>query len=157
MRSRQLCSYSRTFQYFMELEGSLQCLQEPDQSSPYHPILSLLRFILILSSYLLLSIHSSLFPSGFARQNSVCIPLLLMHATYSVHHLLLDQIIVIMLGENYSYEVRHRAVFSDLLSFHPSLVQIFSSAPCSQMLSVHVPPLMSDTTFHTHTKPQAKL
>jgi hypothetical protein len=49
LRSRQLCSYSRTSQNFMEPEGSLPCSQEPstgpypesDQSNPYHTILSL--------------------------------------------------------------------------------------------------------------------
>jgi hypothetical protein len=49
LRSRQLRSYSRISQHFMEPEGSLSCSQEPstgtyskpDQSSPYHPILYL--------------------------------------------------------------------------------------------------------------------
>jgi hypothetical protein len=49
LRGCQLCSYSRTSQHFMELESSLPCSQEPstgpysepDQSNPYHPILSL--------------------------------------------------------------------------------------------------------------------
>jgi hypothetical protein len=49
LRSCQLCNYSRTSQHFMEPEGSLPCSQEPstvpysepDQSNPYHPILSL--------------------------------------------------------------------------------------------------------------------
>jgi hypothetical protein len=49
LRSRQLCSPSRTLQHFMEPEGSIPCSQEsstgpypePYQSSPHHPILSL--------------------------------------------------------------------------------------------------------------------
>jgi ribosomal protein L28 len=49
LRSRHLCSYSRTSQHFMEPEGSLPCPQEPstgphpepDQSNPSYPILSL--------------------------------------------------------------------------------------------------------------------
>jgi hypothetical protein len=49
LRSCQLCSCSGTSQHFMEPGGSLPYSQdpftgpypEPDQSNPYHPILSL--------------------------------------------------------------------------------------------------------------------
>jgi hypothetical protein len=38
-----------------------------------------------------------------------------------------------------------------------SSVLIFSSAPWSETPAVYVRPLMSETRFHTHTKPHAKL
>jgi hypothetical protein len=49
LRSRQLCSYSRTSQHFIEPESSLLWSQEPptspypesDQFNPYHNILPL--------------------------------------------------------------------------------------------------------------------
>jgi hypothetical protein len=57
----------------MEPVISLSCSQEPstgpypepDQSSPYHPIPSLLRFILILFCHLHLGLPSGPFPFGF--------------------------------------------------------------------------------------------
>jgi hypothetical protein len=48
------------------------------------------------------------------------------------------------------------AVFSNLIQLHASSAQIFSSTPCSRTPSVYIPSLMSETKFHTHTKPQAK-
>jgi hypothetical protein len=56
-------------------------------------------------------------------------------------------IILIVLGEQYSYEAPHYTAFSNLLSLHSSSAQIISSATCSQTLSVCVPPLMSETSF----------
>jgi hypothetical protein len=54
-------------------------------------------------------------------------------------------------------EAPHYAVFSTLPTFHPSLVQISTSAPCSHAPSAYVPPSLSETSFRTHTKSQAKL
>jgi hypothetical protein len=76
LRSRQLLSYSRISQHFMESEGSLPCSQEPstgpypepDQSTPWS-----LRSVLTLSTHPRLGLPSGLF--WFSHQYSVYIPL----------------------------------------------------------------------------------
>jgi hypothetical protein len=58
LRSRQLCSHSRTSQHVMVPEGSSPCSKEPstgpypepDRSSPHHPILSMIHFNIVYPS-----------------------------------------------------------------------------------------------------------
>jgi hypothetical protein len=89
----------------MEHEGSLQCSQEPstspyiepDQSNPYHPILSLVRSILHYSPTYVLDILLGSFLLAFPPG----IPLLPIRSTWSAHPILLDLIILIILGKEY--------------------------------------------------------
>jgi hypothetical protein len=60
------------------------------------------------------------------------------------------------LARSSSYEASHYEILSNIWSLHPSSVQIFPSAPCSETPSVYVPPLMSETKFHTHTEIRVK-
>jgi hypothetical protein len=64
--------------------------------------------------------------------------------------MLLDFIILITFDEEYKLQAPPHAVISSLLLLHPSSVQIFFSAPCSQMPSVYVLPLTSKAKFGTH-------
>jgi hypothetical protein len=50
-----------------------------------------------------------------------------MRATYPAHLILLDVIILIILAKSSSYEAPYNAIFSNLLLFYPSSVQVFSS------------------------------
>jgi hypothetical protein len=72
------------------------------------------------------------------------------------HLITLDWIILIIrvFGEAYSYKAPHYAIFSNHPSLYPSSVQIFSSAPYSQIYSFYVLPFLWEVTFHTHRKPK---
>jgi hypothetical protein len=137
------------------VEHTTSCVR---QISPVQiPLILSLRSILILSTHLRLCLPGGLFPSDFSTNilyTSIFVPI---HATCLAHLIILDLIILIILSEEYKLRTPYYAVFSSLLSHHLSSVQIFSSAPCSRISSVYVPPLMSRDQVPTHTEPQAKL
>jgi hypothetical protein len=99
LRSLQSFTYLRISRYFIEPEGSLPCAQEPatgpypqpDESSPYYPILFLnIQLHIIL---LCLGLSSCLFPSEFPPKPYT--PLFFsMRATWSAHLIHLDSIIL---------------------------------------------------------------
>jgi hypothetical protein len=85
--------------------------------------------ISILSSYLCLGLPGGLLLPGFPTKTLYALFFLPMRATFLAHLILFDLIILIIFGDEYSYGVPHCVIFTNLLLFHPSSVQTFSSTP----------------------------
>jgi hypothetical protein len=127
------------------------------QINPIHTTPSYLRHILILFTHLLLGFLSGLFPSGFSTNILYVFLFSLIHTTCPAHLNLLDFITSIILGEEYKWWSSSLCSFlqSPVASspFGPNILlsTLFSNT------SVYVSPLKSETKFHTHTEPHAKL
>jgi hypothetical protein len=148
-----MLGHSIVSQHFMEPVGSIPNSQElstcphpkSDQSSPYHPTLSLkdpsyyypFTYVLV---FLVVSFLLAFSPITYKRSSSS-------QSCYMPHpsiHPLLDY-------SNYTWR-RVQIMKLLVMQFSPPSrhlitvsVQISSSAPCSQTRSVYVPLLMSDT------------
>jgi hypothetical protein len=139
----------KNFSTFKEPEGSLphsketsNCLYpKPDQSSKYHPIITLQDPS---SHYPPTYLPSGLFISGFPPITCMhsSSPPHLCHMSCPSHPPWLDQ------SDYTEQKVQVMQISS------PFLPQ--SSVLCSQTPSVHVPP-MSDTKLSSHSEPRAKL
>jgi hypothetical protein len=76
-----------------------------------------------------------------------------MHSTYAAHLILLDLIILNHIEQKAQVNgTVHDTVYYNLLVFHPSLVKIFSVAPCMQIVAICVLPLISGMECHTQMK-----
>jgi hypothetical protein len=108
----------------------------PVHTAPFY--LSEIHFNIILS-HTSASFWSSI-SLYLSHQSLIRISLILMHATYLVHLVIIDLITLIILGDKtIIYEAPHYTAFSSLEIYYPFSVQIFSSAPCSQThLSVYL-------------------
>jgi hypothetical protein len=125
----------------MELKGSLPCSQkpitgpfpQPDEFSPHPQNLVLLDPF---NGHIFLGLPSGLLPSGCLTKMIYAFFISPVQAMCPICLTFISLIILIMFGEEYRYEPSHYAAFSSLPLLPLSWVQVYSSAPCSQIPSV---------------------
>jgi hypothetical protein len=91
----------------------------------------------LIFSHLRVRLLSGLHTSGFSTKTLYAFFLFTMHATCPP---IVSSLALSYSAKSTGNEAPHYAIFSNLLPFHPSRVQILSSAFCSQTPSVYDPP-----------------
>ena len=161
LRSYQVFSQSRNYPHLINTKVHHRSHKCP----PSVPILSQIDLVHITTSHFL-KIHLNIIPSSMARSPKWSVSFRFPHqnpvyASPLPHTHYMRTFFMTLTPEQYWMRstdyAPHYVVFSTPLSPRPPQAQIFSSAPYSQTPSAYVPPSVSATKFHTHTKQQAKL
>jgi hypothetical protein len=141
----------------MESEGTLTLSQSPpcvpllQQTNIVHTPHSIsARPILILSPHLRLVLRSLLYTYGFPTHNICsCSPGFMLYGMPI--SIILTWSCYLLFVKSTSYEALHHTIFSTFPWLHPSLIQIFSSAPWSQTPQVYFPLLsVRNHVFHPY-------
>jgi hypothetical protein len=108
-----------------------------------------------LSTHVHLGFPIGFFPSDYSSDNLYVALISPIRDTCIVYLIALDLIISIIHGEEYKLYCAVLCLLPPVTSSFSS--HLFSTAPFSNIPAIYAPPLISETKFHTHAKPQAKV